>query len=105
MPFILGGRRVGIKGFLWKKLGKGDGTFFWGDLWVGERCLKDLFPRLYRLSCHKESRVSEMGSWVEGVWKWDLQWSRVLSSRNIDLLENLLALIGRCSPSSAGDDL
>lgn len=64
---------VGLRGSFCKKLGKGDGTSFWGDLWVGDSCLKDLFPRLYRLSCQKMSSVSEMGCWVEGQWKWDLR--------------------------------
>lgn len=56
----------GLRGSYCKKLGKGEGTSFWIDLWVGDKCLMEEFPRLFRLSCQKESSVSEMGGWVEG---------------------------------------
>ena len=36
---------------------------FWEDCWVGDRPLKDTFPRLYSISDSKEWVVSELGKW------------------------------------------
>lgn len=94
----------GLRGSFYKKLGRGEGTSFWSDLWVGDTCLMEEFPRLFRLSCQKGSSVSEMGCWVDGQWRWALRWSRVIFARNNELLENLLSLIGMLSPSHAGED-
>lgn len=33
-----------------KKLGRGDRSKFWEEVWMGDRCLKELFPRLYSIS-------------------------------------------------------
>lgn len=49
---------------------------------MGDTSLKEAFPRLFRLSSQQTANVSEIGGWVEGVWKWDLKWSRVLSAQN-----------------------
>ncbi|KAL9663703.1 hypothetical protein QQ045_019094 [Rhodiola kirilowii] len=50
--------REGIK----LKLGKGDETDFWEDIWIGDRPLKALYPKLWELAVNKHAKVSDMGS-------------------------------------------
>lgn len=38
---------------------KGDKTLFWMDHWVGERPLKDVFPRLFRISSNRHATVQD----------------------------------------------
>lgn len=99
-----GGSESGMRDSFLKNLGSGEDTLFWSDYWVGDRCLRDTFPRLYRLSLQKDARVSEMGSWVDGVWNGDFRWGRILSNRNKDLFDGLVNLIGRSSPTHSGSD-
>ena len=35
---------------------------FWEDTWVGDRFLKDTYPRLFSISEYKESTVAKMGT-------------------------------------------
>ncbi|KAL8530201.1 hypothetical protein ACS0TY_007312 [Phlomoides rotata] len=83
----------GLKEELVRKVGNGKNTFFWWDWWVGDRRLKDMFPRLFNCSVLKQTKISEAGSWVEGVWTWELKWRRGFSERNsndvIDLMMNI----------------
>lgn len=95
---------AGLTGSFCKKLGNGDGTFFWSDIWVGERSLKEVFPRLFRLSCQQEARVYDMGVWIEGSWNWEFRWGRVLSLRNKESFDCLLSLVDRITPSQSGED-
>lgn len=57
-------------------IGNGVDTYFWEEKWAGGARLRDLFPRLYRLSLDKEARVVSMGEWVEGRWEWRWRWRR-----------------------------
>ncbi|GMQ09292.1 hypothetical protein CsSME_00052717 [Camellia sinensis var. sinensis] len=41
-------------------VGNGDRTLFWEDKWAGDRCLKDDFPRLYRISSDKLKTVKQV---------------------------------------------
>lgn len=50
-----------------REIGDGRDTVVWEDIWVDGMNLKTKFPRLYRLSLQKTSRISEMGGWVNGV--------------------------------------
>jgi hypothetical protein len=54
-----------------KKIGKGNHTGFWNNVWVGGSILKSRFPRLFGISTQKEKLVSDVGSWVSGVWTWN----------------------------------
>ncbi|KAL9680066.1 hypothetical protein QQ045_017941 [Rhodiola kirilowii] len=60
------------------KLGNGGGTLFWQDAWLGDRALKDQYPKLFSLSLDTNATVQEMGSWVGGVWKWRVIFRRPL---------------------------
>lgn len=38
-------------------VGKGDGTLLLVDCWVGERALKDIFPRMFKISSNRQAKV------------------------------------------------
>lgn len=99
-----GANGEGLRSDFVRKLGRGDETSFWLDVWVGEECLSVKFPRLFRLSSQKNYVISDMGGWVNQVWEWDLKWTRSISSRNRDQLDVLLSVIVNCKLSLAGVD-
>ncbi|GKV31443.1 hypothetical protein SLEP1_g40129 [Rubroshorea leprosula] len=85
-------RNMLVKGFKWEA-GEGNRVGFWSDRWIGDKSLRDLFPRLFALSMKKEGKVSEMGYWEEGRWHWRVEWRRGTIGREKDeegLLENVL---------------
>nr|GFB30842.1 RNA-directed DNA polymerase, eukaryota, reverse transcriptase zinc-binding domain protein [Tanacetum cinerariifolium] len=47
-----------------KRIGNGRDTCFWYDKWLGDKPLKDLFPRLFALELNKEVTVADK---VQGV--------------------------------------
>jgi hypothetical protein len=59
-----------------KKLGCGNSTHFWRDVWVGGQSLEHRFPRLFRISTQQDETIRNMGSWVNGEWRWELLWRR-----------------------------
>ncbi|GLU04440.1 hypothetical protein SLE2022_215870 [Rubroshorea leprosula] len=81
-----------VEGFKWE-VGEGNRVGFWSDRWIGVKSLRDLFPRLFALSVKKEGKVSEMGYWEEGRWRWRVEWRRGTIGREKDeeeLLEKVL---------------
>lgn len=40
-------------------VGNGNRTLFWKEVWLGERPLKDVFPRLYRVVREKDAVMSD----------------------------------------------
>nr|GEX09765.1 probable WRKY transcription factor 70 [Tanacetum cinerariifolium] len=69
-----------------RKVGDGAGTSFWDDMWVGERMLRDRFPRLYYLERCKEAKIIDRGS---DMWKWSLAENSIFS------VKVLLALVDK----------
>ncbi|GKE65922.1 hypothetical protein Tco_1520083, partial [Tanacetum coccineum] len=49
---------VNFLSFIKKKVGNGEHTCFWEDVWLDDRPLKSSFPRLYALECNKNVSVS-----------------------------------------------
>ncbi|KAL9666964.1 hypothetical protein QQ045_001308 [Rhodiola kirilowii] len=60
------------------KLGDGSGTSFWHDVWLGDKSLKDQYPKLHLLSSDCQASAGEMGHWVGGIWFWELRFRRPL---------------------------
>ncbi|KAL8549319.1 hypothetical protein ACS0TY_008242 [Phlomoides rotata] len=56
------------------------------------------------LSEQKESLISEMGGWDNGVWEWEFKWGRELSSRNLESFNSLLIFLNRNKPKQNGED-
>ncbi|GKV15062.1 hypothetical protein SLEP1_g25863 [Rubroshorea leprosula] len=75
------------------RVGDGKDTSFWWDEWCGGVSLANKFPRLYLISAGKDKRISQMGSWQDDSWKWDLKWRRNLFSWEEHQEEALKAVI------------
>ncbi|GKV24765.1 hypothetical protein SLEP1_g34334 [Rubroshorea leprosula] len=76
----IGGKSEKLKnmlrhGFRWE-VGEGCRVCFWRDIWVGNKSLRDLFPRLFQLAINKEGTVKENGLWEGERWKWGIEWRR-----------------------------
>lgn len=46
-----------------RKLGRGDKTELWEDLWMGYKSFKELFPRLYYISEQRSINIVGVGNW------------------------------------------
>ncbi|GKV16128.1 hypothetical protein SLEP1_g26814 [Rubroshorea leprosula] len=93
----IGGMAVGLRnllvnGFKWE-VGDGKRVGFWRTIWVGDKSLRDLFPRLYELAVKKEGLVSEMGDWEDDRWRWNMEWRRERKGRVRDEEEGLWELL------------
>ncbi|KAL7174101.1 hypothetical protein ACSBR2_033370 [Camellia fascicularis] len=62
------------------KLSISDGrrTKFWLDNWVGNGCLKDIFPRLFSVALDKGESVAVINSKRGGNEEWELAFRRTL---------------------------
>jgi len=87
------------------RLGSGDKVKFWEDVWIGNSSLKTLYPRLFSLSLNQDLKVSEVGEWVDAVWRWNLRWSRVRFEWGSMLEANLIQHISRISLTSEQKDV
>jgi hypothetical protein len=76
-----------------RKLGNGNSTSFWKSRWIGDSSFSVMFPRLFSLSNHKESLVSEVGVNNGIRWCWHLSWRRPLFQWEADLGAQLLSLL------------
>ncbi|GLU14796.1 hypothetical protein SLE2022_313440 [Rubroshorea leprosula] len=81
-----------VKGFKWK-VGDGSCVNFWSDKWVGEKPLKDLFPRLFALSTNREGLLKDMGLWSADGRVWDCRWRHGCIGRAAGEEEQLRELI------------
>ncbi|KAL9675754.1 hypothetical protein QQ045_003960 [Rhodiola kirilowii] len=75
------------------KLGRGNEISFWEDVWIGDKTIRDQYPKLYQLVVDNQKKVGEMGLWVDGVWYWELSFRRNLyqweEASKKELLEGL----------------
>jgi hypothetical protein len=86
-----------------RKVGRGDGTRFWEDWWVGAAPLSIRFPRLYSISLQKEAFISEIRvNNDEGVhWEW--HWRRELFAWELELLEEVKIVVPMVAYSGEDD--
>ncbi|GKV32613.1 hypothetical protein SLEP1_g41207 [Rubroshorea leprosula] len=82
------------KGFQWK-VGDGSCVDFWHDKWVGDKPLRNLFPRLYALANSREGQLKDMGYWSAEDWVWDCRWRRGCVGRGVGEEEQFRELINR----------
>ncbi|GKU89268.1 hypothetical protein SLEP1_g3431 [Rubroshorea leprosula] len=82
------------KGFKWK-VGNGSCVDFWHDKWVGDKPLRNLFPRLYALAITREGLLKDMGFWSAETWIWDCRWRRNCVGRGVGAEEQFRELINR----------
>ncbi|GKC04967.1 hypothetical protein Tco_0996577 [Tanacetum coccineum] len=55
----LNNKGIDVMAFIKKKVGNGEGSKFWDDVWLGDLALKAQYPRLYALELHKDISVAE----------------------------------------------
>ncbi|KAG5126932.1 hypothetical protein JHK82_027767 [Glycine max] len=51
-----------------RRIGDGRNTFFWLARWVGESCLRDQLPCIFRISSKLNASVGDMGEWLVSRW-------------------------------------
>jgi len=68
-------------------------TSFWEDMWIGEEPLNKIYPRLFSLSSQKEVKVGDVGLLLGGTINWNLTWRRQPFLWEINLINNLLAIL------------
>jgi hypothetical protein len=86
-----------------KKVGNGNSTKFWEDVWIGELSLAVKFQRLFGISNQKSALVCEMGRWDGGGWRWELEWRRRFFVWEEELLGELMGVLASFT-ISLGDD-
>ena len=87
---------VGINWFsnrVVRKVSNGRGTCFWKDRWLGDHVLANTFPRLYALAIHKEAKIGDLWSLVNGEVAWNLAWWRQPFLWENNLIVNILTLL------------
>ncbi|KAK9062745.1 hypothetical protein SSX86_019934 [Deinandra increscens subsp. villosa] len=50
--------------------GNGENTNFWEDIWIGNECLAQKFPRLFALENNKECKVADRLVGNIRIWSW-----------------------------------
>lgn len=91
--------REKLKWGLRVKIGNGQGTRFWEDVWVGEITLKLEFPRLYALSKDSDCLVADC--WVGDGWK--LEFNRPLGEDAMTDWERLIDILDDFCPNEEED--
>jgi hypothetical protein len=80
-----------------KKVGRGNNTVFWKNVWLGGISLQSRFPRLFGVSTQQDKLVCEVGRWDSGVWRWELEWRRNFFVWEEDLFHELMGLLDQAT--------
>lgn len=75
-------------------MGKGDYTFFWEDLWLGDRPLREKFPRLFKIARNKRALVQDVFRVGDQGISWYLDFRRDIRAFEVDNLNELKAQLG-----------
>ncbi|GKV26427.1 hypothetical protein SLEP1_g35728 [Rubroshorea leprosula] len=81
-----------VRGFKWE-VGDGSCVDFWSDKWVGDKSLKELYPRLFVLAVRTEGILKDMGVWRGENWVWDCKWRCGCRGRAAEEEEHFRAMI------------
>lgn len=68
-------------------------VLFWKDIWVGERPLMEVFPRLFRVAINKEAMVSEYYREANGSHQWIIPFRRTLQDFEVASHQALLGIL------------
>lgn len=85
-------------------VGKGNRTFLWEDLWLGDKTLKERFPRLFRAARIKMALVKEVFRVSSSGVSWHFDFRRELRGFEEDSLNELKAQLGVFSMDLESDD-
>ncbi|GAU38148.1 hypothetical protein TSUD_395930 [Trifolium subterraneum] len=86
-----------------KRVGRGDSTMFWNEIWIGDQPLRQRFPRLFGMSTQQNEVICNMGSLVNGLWHWELQWRRNFFTWEEDQYNHFLDIIVQFAPTVQQD--
>jgi hypothetical protein len=86
-----------------KRVGNGNLTSFWGDVWVGNQSLQNYFPRIFSISNQQRATISSMGEWVGGGWRWVLSWRREFFDWEVPIYREFMDHIQQFVPSVRED--
>ncbi|EOY12746.1 Uncharacterized protein TCM_031281 [Theobroma cacao] len=92
------------KGFA-HSLDKGTTIRFWEDFWVDDSILATKFPRIYVLAISKKATIAELGSWVEGNWRWDVKLRRQPFSWEQNQWRDFTTFIKKFQPHPTDKDI
>ena len=87
-----------------KKIGNGESTLFWHDIWVGDQPLKNKCPRLFLLSPFPNATISSFGLWDGLGWQWCWTWRRTLRPRDETEFRDMMNLLERVVLSPNNED-
>ena len=74
-------------------VGNGQRVRFWGDCWIREAALCDLFPRLYSLSQGRECSIASLFKYSVMQWSWDFKFLRNLNDRESEQCAEMLGIL------------
>jgi hypothetical protein len=86
-----------------KVVGNGRLTKLWKDVWVEGQRLDRRFPRLFGISVQKDHVICEVGSWINGVWRWELEWRRNFFDWEEIILHEFLEVLARVNIKEEDD--
>ena len=86
------------------RVGDGKSILFWHDRWYQAGLLKTIFPRLFAVSLQKQSKISQMGEWIDSSWVWRLQWRRPLYEWEVEEVCILNRIIQQFGPKTNTKD-
>ncbi|XP_021979400.1 uncharacterized protein LOC110875513 [Helianthus annuus] len=98
-------RGVEIGKNLVSKVGAGDKTIFWIDVWSGEIPFLERFPLLYDLAKNKRAKVEDYYKRINDGILWEWAWLRVPNTEAENhQAENFLAILNVTTVSARGDN-
>jgi hypothetical protein len=86
-----------------KKIGNGNSTSFWDEVWVGDQPLRQRFPRLFGISLQRDEVIGRMGRKVDERWHWEFRWRRNLFVWEEEQFNEFLEVINPFSPLGVED--
>jgi hypothetical protein len=86
-----------------KKVGNGNNTYFWKDVWIGDQSLDLRFSRLFGISVQKDCLIRDVGRWENGEWRWSLTWRRNFFVWEEGVLQDLMDVLASVRLSEVED--
>nr|KAJ0194552.1 hypothetical protein LSAT_V11C800413410 [Lactuca sativa] len=88
---------INLEDLFVRRLGAGNGTYFWKDKWCDSVVLKDVFPELYRIEVQKNymvnNRIQNRGlDGIHGQWSRNLRRGREATSLS-DLNKKVVGVV------------
>ncbi|GJT45696.1 putative RNA-directed DNA polymerase, eukaryota, reverse transcriptase zinc-binding domain protein [Tanacetum coccineum] len=83
-----------------RKVGDMSTFKFWSELWIGEQCLKDTFPRLYPLDTNNNCTINERCIQLNGNFSYYWSWRRAPThGLEASQFKDLLEILQQFAPS------